>query len=107
MKDIKKIKLADSISSLEEEEQLKLFAQQEANLKYPRRGKRSISKVTYKLSKPSAGTSKTMQKIHSEGTSLENKFEQALIQERISYCKAAQLIENVKGNPDFIIPRYR
>ena len=107
MKDINEIKLADSISTLEEEEQLKLFAQQEANLKYPRRGKRSISKVTYKLSMPSMSTSKTMQKIHSESTSLENKFEQALIRERISYCKAAQLIENVKGNPDFIIPRYR
>jgi DNA (cytosine-5)-methyltransferase 1 len=107
MKDINEIKLADSISTLEEEEQLKLFAQQEANLKYPRRGKRSISKVTYKLSKPSLSTSKTMQKIHSESTSLENKFEQTLIRERISYCKAAQLIENVEGNPDFIIPRYR
>lgn len=107
MKDINEIKLADSISMLEEEEQLKLFAQQEANLKYPRRGKRSISKVTYKLSKPSLSTSKTMQKIHSESTSLENKFEQTLIRERISYCKAVQLIENVEGNPDFVIPRYR
>jgi len=107
MKDINEIKLVDSISTLEEEEQLKLFAQQEANLKYPRRGKRSISKVTYKLSKPSLSTSKTMQKIHSESTSLENKFEQTLIRERISYCKATQLIENVEGNPDFIIPRYR
>jgi len=107
MKDINEIKLVDSIFTLEEEEQLKLFAQQEANLKYPRRGKRSISKVTYKLSKPSLSTSKTMQKIHSESTSLENKFEQTLIRERISYCKATQLIENVEGNPDFIIPRYR
>jgi DNA (cytosine-5)-methyltransferase 1 len=107
MKDINEIKLVDSIFTLEEEEQLKLFAQQEANLKYPRRGERSISKVTYKLSKPSMSTSKTMQKIHSESTSLENKFEQTLIRERISYCKAAQLIENVEGNPDFIIPRYR
>ena len=107
MKDINEIKLAGSISMLEEEEQLKLFAQQEANLKYPRRGKRSISKVTYKLSMPSMSTSKTMQKIRSESTSLEIKFEQALIRERISYCKATQLIETVEGNPDFIIPRYR
>lgn len=107
MKDINEIKLDDSISTLEEEEQLRLFAQQESSLKYPRRGKRTISEVTYKLSKPSASTSKTMQKIHSENTSIEKKFEQALIRERINYSKASQLIENIEGNPDFIIPRYR
>jgi DNA (cytosine-5)-methyltransferase 1 len=107
MKNINEINLTDSISTLEEEEQLRLFAQQDSNLKYPRREKRTISKVTYKLSKPSASTSKAMQKIQSENTALEKKFEYALIRERINYCKAFQLIESIEGNPDFIIPRFR
>jgi len=107
MKNINEINLTDSISTLEEEEQLRLFAQQESNLKYPRREKRTISKVTYKLSKPSASTSKTMQKIHSKNTALEKKFEYALIREKINYCKACQLIESIDGNPDFVLPRFR
>jgi DNA (cytosine-5)-methyltransferase 1 len=107
MKNISEIKLEDSISTLEEEEQLRLFAQQEANLKYARREKRTVSKVTYKLSKPSVSTSKTMQKIQSKNTLLEKKFESALIRERINYCKSSQLIEKIEGNPDFILPRYR
>ena len=48
-----------------------------------------------------------MQKIHSENTSLEKKFEYALIREKLTYCKAYQLIENIDGNPDFVLPRYR
>jgi len=99
-------KLSNGISILEEE-QLNIFGQQETSLKYPRRKKRSISDVTYKLTDPSDSTSKTMQKIPSKDTSLEKKFEIALIRERINYCKPDQLIENIVGNPDFILPRFR
>ena len=106
MKEKAYIKPDDSISILEDD-QLNIFGQVEPTLKYPRRKKRTISEVTYELKDPSGITSKTMQKIPSKDTSLEKKFEMALIRERINYCRPNQLIENIVGNPDFIVPRFR
>lgn len=99
------IKPNDSISILEED-QLNIFGQKEPSLKYPRRKKRKISDVTYELTYPTDIASKTMQKIPSKDTSIEKKFEIGLIRERINYCKPNQLIENIDGNPDFILPRF-
>lgn len=76
-------------------------------LKYPRRKRRSISEETFILSQPSVKTSKTMQKVPSSDTEIEKIFEAALIQSKLSFCKPGQLIENIEGNPDFLIPKYR
>lgn len=96
----------DSITILEDD-QINIFGQIEPTLKYPRRKKRKISDVTFELKDPSDVTSKAMQRMPSKDTSLEKKFEMALIRERINYCRPTQLIENIVGNPDFILPRYR
>jgi len=107
MKSTVNYKTNDSILLVEDEQQLEIFEQSSNNLKYPRRGKRTISNKTFELTEPNEITSNNMRKIQSQNTAIERKFELALIQSRIHYCKAEQLIEAIEGNPDFIIPKYR
>jgi DNA (cytosine-5)-methyltransferase 1 len=107
MKGTVNYKTNDPILLVEEEQQLELFEQTKNQLKYPRREKRSISNKTFELEKPNEVTSKNMQKIQSQNTAIERKFEIALIQARLRYCKSEQLIEAIEGNPDFVIPKYR
>jgi len=106
MKEKESVKLSASTSILEDN-QINIFGQVEPSLKYPRRRKRTISDVTYELKDPSDSTSKAMRKIPSKNTSLEKRFEMALIRERINYCRPTQLIESIEGNPDFVLPRFR
>lgn len=107
MKNTVSYKTSDAIILAEDDQQLEIFEQSTKSLKYPRRGRRSISNQTFELAKPDEVTSNTMQKIPSQNTSIEKKIEIALIQAGLRYCKAEQLIEAVEGNPDFIIPKYR
>jgi DNA (cytosine-5)-methyltransferase 1 len=100
-------KTNDSILLVEEEQQLEMFELNNNNLKYPRRGKRRISNQTFELEQPNELTSNIMRKIQSKNTTIEIKFEMALIQAGLRYCKSEQLIETIEGNPDFVIPKYR
>lgn len=76
-------------------------------LNYPRRAYRTIDNVQYELAEPTVQVSRTMQKIGSSNTSIELMMEEGLKAAKISFTKPKQLIENIDGNPDFVIPRYR
>ncbi len=80
---------------------------QRATLKYPRRKTRTIVENTFQLESPTESTSQKMRNIPSKNTSIEQKFEIALSQANIRFCKSEQSIEFVEGKPDFLIPRYR
>ena len=76
-------------------------------LKYPRRTKRIIDEIEYRLKEPSANTSKKLRKIKSTGTTIEKLFEKALTEAGIYFTKPDLLIERLEGNPDFVLPKYR
>jgi len=92
-------------------DQLKLFDNKEemnsVPLKYPRRENRKIANNQYKIDEPSERVSQTMQKVRSSATSIENLLEDELKKSGLNFSRPEQLIENIEGNPDFVIPRYR
>ena len=75
--------------------------------KYPRRKKRIINHKSYNISPPSKRCSQTMSKIKCENTIIENILADELKRFGIKFSKPSQIIQNIQGSPDFVIPKKR
>lgn len=75
--------------------------------KYPRRQERKINNKTYKISLPSIKSSFTMSRIQCKNTTIENILEDELKRVNINFSKPSQIIQNINGSPDFVIPKCR
>jgi DNA (cytosine-5)-methyltransferase 1 len=99
------------VDILNDPDQLELFEKDSTmnsvDLKYPRRKSRTINSTKYVLDAPNEVTSRTMKNIPSSNTKIEQIFECALVANKIIYSKPKDLIGNIEGNPDFVIPRYK
>jgi len=76
-------------------------------LKYPRRKKRMINGKTFQLDVPSVKTTTKMVNVKSSKTSIEKIMEMVLNKYGIPFSKPDYIIEDIKFNPDFVIPKYR
>lgn len=77
------------------------------NLNYPRRHKRTISNMVFEIAMPSDTVSWKMKNIRSSNTKIELIFEEELKKTSLNYTKPKLLIEEIDGNPDFVIPRHK
>ena len=111
MKINKSYVIEEIVQLITDSEQLNLFEKdQEMNstqLKYPRRKSRTIANASYKLEEPRENVSQTMQKIHASNTSIEKILEAELQKNKLNYSKPSQIIGNIIGKPDFILPKYK
>lgn len=101
-------KTNDVIDIVAEKEQMNMFDNNEVGeLKYRRRNKQTISSKSFDLLPPNEADSKKMQRINSRGTAIEHQIEYALIRAKFQYSRPEQLIGEIDGKPDFVIPRYK
>lgn len=95
----------NSVLEIEEEQTLVIFEHSKNEIKNKNNSpERALNKRILEKEHKNLETNGSEKQL---AINVKDKLEIALIQSQIRYCKSEQLIENIEGNPDFIIPKYR